>query len=116
MNRAHYLVAAAYDGSCAYSLGYTEVSQLCHTGTCNQNIVRFDIPMYNLIFVSQTQSRCNLANYTYGFLIIKSSLFLYHVTENFSVNEFHDNEMNISFLAYIIYSYNVRMRKPRCCL
>ena len=55
MNRAHYLAAAADDGCRAYRLGYTEVSQLCNACARNQNIMRFDIPMYNLIFMSQTE-------------------------------------------------------------
>ena len=116
MNRTHDFVVSAYDGRSAYRLRDSEVRKLCDACIGNQNVVRLDVSMYNLIFMCEAECRCNLPRDADCLFIVDPTLFFNQLAERFSLYEFHNDEVDISLLSDIVNTYNIRMGKPCCRL
>lgn len=82
----------------------------------NDNILRFDISVYDVMIVSCLNTGTHLNCNTDRFLGRKLSFFMHIFFQSDSFYQLHDHIIESSILPYIIYIDNIRVQKPCCCL
>ncbi len=94
--------------------------RLCYTKICYfdlpflgyDNILRLDIPMYDMVIVCRLDSHRHLNRDTDRFLCGESDFFLNILFERDAFHKLHHDIVDPFLLAYIIYIHNVRVHEP----
>ena len=92
-------------------LGNTKVRHLDLSLFGNDNILRLNIPVNDMIVVSCFHTLCNLNGNPNRLIHIKLSLGLDELFEGDSLNKLHNNIVIVFILINIIYIYYIRMRQ-----
>ena len=79
----------------------------------NNDILRLDIPVDNVIVMCRLYSHGNLNGNAHRLLDGKSGLLLYIFFEGNSLHKFHDNVVILAFLAHIINIDDIGVHKSR---
>ena len=116
MYGTHNLIVAADNGGRADRLRDTKIRQLRHTRIGDQDIVRLDVPMYDLILVCQTERRSDLTRNADRFLVIQPAFFLNILAERLALHQFHDDEMDITLFPHVIDTHDIRVCQSGRCL
>ena len=93
------------------STGNAEVCYLYYAVCSHQNVLGFDVPMYDMCFVCLRKGRCDLDGYINGGTGIERCFLSNGCFQRIPMNVFHNDIVDISIFAYIIHTDNVRVRK-----
>ena len=96
-------------GGCGCRSGNTKIRHLYHAVCPYQNILGLDISMYDVRLMRLTQRRGNLNCHIDSRTGIKGCFFLDCLLQCIPVDVFINDIINISVLAHIIRSYDIRM-------
>ena len=113
MDRTSRIGCCCHSG-CSCRSGNTEVCYLQHTVCAHQNVLGFDISMYNVRFMSLTQRRCDLNCHIDGRTGIERRFFLDRLFQCIPVDIFVYDIVYIAVFANIICSYDIGMGQS-CC-
>ena len=113
MNGTHHIHC---HGLCSRCSRDAEVRHLDLAVCRNHDILRLDIPVYDLVIVGILDSLCNLNGNTDRFLKLDPAFFLNIGFEGDSLNIFHDDVIDPLIGTYIIDIHNIRMGQAGCCL
>ena len=93
-----------------YSSGDTKICHFYLSVSRNNNILRFNIPMYNMIVMCSLNAHAYL-NGNADRLFIGQTGFLFDIFfQRDSLYQFHHDIIDPVFFPYIIDIYNIRMR------
>ena len=84
--------------------------------TGNNDILRLDVPMHNLIVVRNLQAGGHLNSDAGSLFDCQPALLLDIGLQRDAFHQLHDNVVDILLVAYVINIYDIRMRQSRCCL
>ena len=113
VNRSHHIGSNRVAGGC---LGNSEIRYLYLTFLGNNNILRLDIAVNNVIIVGSFYPHADLNGDTDGLFYRKSGFLLNVFFESDSLHQFHYNIVDSLFLSYIIHIHDIGMCQPCCCL
>ena len=113
VNRSDDPFCIVYYGRSIDRLGDTKVGDLSCTIGCDHNIVRLHIPVNDVILVSESQCCSDLLGQSDHFRIRHRTLLLDVIAERFPLDQLHYYVVDVSFPAYIIDIYDIRMGQAR---
>ena len=113
MNRAHHIGSNGVAGS---SLGDPEVCDLHLTFLGNNDILRFDISVNDVIVMGSLNPHTHLNSNADRLLDGQPCLFLDIFLKGNSLYQFHNNIVDSVFFPYVIYIDNIGVHQPCCCL
>ena len=111
MNRADRLTGCNSIGSCC--LGYTKVSYFYLAFFGNNDILRLNIPVNDMVCMGSFHTLGYLNRYPYSFFKFQFAFSLNKFLKSYAFNKFHDYIMQAFIFSYIIYINYIRMRKSR---
>ena len=113
MHRTHGTGSRGLGSGC---LGNTKICYLYFSFSGNNNVLWFDIPVYNMIIMGNLQS-CRYLNCNTGCLFDGQAAFsLNIILQSDPFHQLHHNIIDTVLITDIIYIYNIGMSKPGCCL
>ena len=113
VDTSHDIGGNGVTGSC---LGDTEVRHLYLTVFGDNDILRFDIPMNNMIIMRSLNSHAYLDSNTYRFLVRQTRLFFNVFFEGDAFYQLHYDIVDSVLFSYIIDIYDIGMHQSRCRL
>ena len=87
----------------------TEISQFGCAIAGDHNVMRLDIPVYDVVPMGERQRRGHLLRKIDAGLVIHGSPFLDDGAQGFSIHQFHDDKVNVPLPADIVHTDDVRM-------
>ena len=99
------------DGLAGGRLGDAKIRDFYFSFLGDDDILRFDIPVHNVLRVRGFDSLAYLYGDTDGFLHLKTFLFLDILLQGDAFHQLHDNVMEIFRFPYVKYVDNVGMRQ-----
>ena len=108
MNGSHNIGGNGIAGS---GLGDTEVRNLNLTCKGNDYILRLDVSVNDVLFMSSLDTHSDLNGYTYCFFIRKTGFFLNIFLESDTLNKLHNYIVDALLFAYIIDIYYIGMHE-----
>ena len=109
MNGAHCLGIHRLSGNCS---GNAEIRHFYLSVHGNNHILGLNIPMNNMLRMGRLNALSHLNGNADGFPGFQLSLFLNIVLESNSVNQLHDNIVELPFIHYVVDVYNIRVSQP----
>ena len=113
MYTSHYIGSNRIAGRC---LGNTEIRYFYFAVFGNNDILRFDIPVNNMIIMCCLNAHTHLDGNAYCFLVRQTGLFLNVLFEGNALHQFHYNIVDSVFFPYIIDIYDIGMHQSCCRL
>ena len=113
VNRTHGCRIHRLGGDC---LGNPKIRHLHLSIPGNDNILRLNIPVHNVMAVSRRNARRHLDGNADGLLVLQAALLFDIALEGDPLDQLHDNVVKRFFLHNVVDADNVRMGQPGRCL
>ncbi|MNW56164.1 hypothetical protein D3C74_338690 [compost metagenome] len=99
-------------GNCGRSncTGYSEIRYFNAAVAANQDVMRFNITVNNLILMCMVKRIANLGSNPDRFVYLERCPFFYNFIKVLAFNILHNDIMDILFLTHIVDTDYIRMR------
>ena len=95
-----------------YSSGDTEIRHLHLAVTRDNHILRFDVPVHNMLVMCRCQPLRYLDGNSNRFFNAQMAFLENVAFQRDSLDEFHDDIMKATLIHNVINTHNIRMGKP----